>query len=212
MTSGPVGEENDTGRGQLIMTTTVTTAATRPRLTLEQFEARRDTKPASEFVCGEIFRKSMPNPMHAVIQNIVSFLLRRFIMRAGRGEVGSEWRCTFGPPGDIRSYVPDLVYITEERVPADLGEPFRAAPDLAVEILSPNDRPGRLLRKVLFYLRHGVRMVWVIDPKRRSVTVYTPDADERELVAGDTLDGGDVLPGFRVPVTDLFPRERVATR
>ncbi len=185
------------------------TTATKPGLTLEQFEARPDTKPASEFVCGEVFRKPMPNGMHAVIQRLLAMLLGRFIEQTGGGEAGSEWRCTFGPPSDIRSYVPDYIYITEERVPADLGESFRAAPDLAVEILSPNDRPGRLLRKVLFYLRHGVRMVWVIDPKRRSVTIYTPDADERELVAGDTLDGGDVLPGFRVPVTDLFPRPRV---
>lgn len=57
---------------------------------------------------------------------------------------------------------------------------------------------------VCFYLRHGVRLVWVVDPRAETVTVHRPDADAFTLGAGDVLDGGDVLPGFILPVADIF--------
>ncbi len=72
-------------------------------------------------------------------------------------------------------------------------------------MLSP-DQPARpFAAKIRFYLCHGVRLVWVVDPEGRTVRVFTPDADEHLLVPGDTLDGGDVLPGFRLPVAAIFP-------
>jgi Uma2 family endonuclease len=184
--------------------------ATTVTLTLEAFLKRPETKPASEYECGEVFRKPMPTGAHAVIQSLLSHLFLQFLRRHAIGQAGSEWRCVFGPEGGRRSYVPDFIFIGAERLPADgswLDGPFHGAPDLAVEILSPGDRPGRVLRKVLFYLAHGVRLVWVIDPKERSITVYAPDDfDGRVLTGGDTLDGGDVLPGFSAPVDEVFPQ------
>lgn len=80
-----------------------------------------------------------------------------------------------------------------------------SAPDLAVEILSPDQDAGRFAAKLRFYLLHGVRLVWVMDPAVRTVTVSVPgDEDERVRRDDDTLDGGDLLPGFSVPVAEIM--------
>jgi hypothetical protein len=81
-------------------------------------------------------------------------------------------------------------------------------PDLAVEGLSPGDRPGSVADKILYYLLNGVRLVWLIDPDRRIMQVFTPDCVMRDLTEDDTLDGGDVLPGFAVAVRDILPPAR----
>jgi Uma2 family endonuclease len=78
------------------------------------------------------------------------------------------------------------------------------APDLAVEVLSPGDRPGEVLGKVGDWLRAGCRVVWVIDPERRQVRVYRTDGSESVLGESDALDGEDVLPGFSCPLADLL--------
>ncbi len=79
-----------------------------------------------------------------------------------------------------------------------------ARPDLAVEIVSPNDRADDINDKVHEYLEAGARLVWVFWPRRRAVMVHEPDQPIHELGPDDFLDGGDVLPGFRVRVADLF--------
>ncbi|MDP9379111.1 MAG: Uma2 family endonuclease [Chloroflexota bacterium] len=78
--------------------------------------------------------------------------------------------------------------------------------DLVVEVLSPSERPGYYEAKLKTYLAVGVRMVLMVSPPARSVTVYTPGGEPQELRAGDTLDGGDVLRGFSVPVDEIFGR------
>lgn len=90
--------------------------ATKTELTLEEFLKRPETKPASEYECGEVFRKPILTGAHAVIQ---SLLFLQFLRRQPLGQVGSGWRCVFGPPRARRSYVPDLVFIRAERLPAD---------------------------------------------------------------------------------------------
>jgi Uma2 family endonuclease len=78
------------------------------------------------------------------------------------------------------------------------------APDLAVEVLSPTDRARQVLDKVGEYLEAGVRLVWVIDPERRSAVVYRSLAEVRKLGADEFLEGEDVVPGFRCRLADLF--------
>jgi Uma2 family endonuclease len=78
------------------------------------------------------------------------------------------------------------------------------APDLVVEVLSPTDRARGVREKVADWLRAGTRLVWVIDPANRSVTVYRSREDFQELSEGDTLDGGEVIPGFSCLTRDLF--------
>lgn len=176
-------------------------------LTLDSFLDRPETKPASEYACGEVWRKPMPTTAHMRIQAFFTTLLFQFLARNPIGLAGPEWRCIFGPPGQERTFVPDVSYASFERYPRGdtrAVQYLRAAPDLTVEILSPRQHARRFADKLHFYLRHGVRLVWVIDPRAETVTVYTPSDDGVLLRAGDTLDGGDVLPGLRVPVADIF--------
>lgn len=122
---------------------------------------------------------------------------------------------------------PDLAFVAKARLPrsgrddshapheADqitaLGSPFpEIAPDLAVEVLSAGDRPRAVWAKVVLYLRLGVRRVWVFDPAARRVQVHSPGRgsgkriETAQLGEGDSLDGGEILPGFRCPLSELF--------
>lgn len=178
------------------------TTTTKTKLTLEQFLALPETKPASEYGCGEVIQKPMPNRPHSRLQIYLGMLLLQVAMRAKLGEVVTECRCIFGPPGRERAFVPDIVFVAQERIGTD--QFYLVAPDLAVEILSPGQSAVRFARKLLFYLTHGVKLVWVIDPEEQTVSVLEPGQDERVLRTGDTLDGGAVLPGFAVAVDDLI--------
>jgi len=78
------------------------------------------------------------------------------------------------------------------------------APDLAIEVISPNDLYTEVEDKAAMWLAHGTRMVVVLNPRQRSVTVYRSLTEVRRLTIEDTLDGEDVVPGWRVPVRELF--------
>jgi Uma2 family endonuclease len=119
-----------------------------------------------------------------------------------------------GEQGSLRLFprnvrVPDVAFISWDRLPGRRipDDPiWDLAPDLAVEILSPSNTAAEMDRKRHDYFRAGVRLVWEIDPAARTVAVYgTPD-DPQVLREGDVLEGGTVLPGFRLPLPDLFGR------
>ena len=102
--------------------------------------------------------------------------------------------------------VPDVAFVRSDRLPPEAtrdGFP-RLAPDLAVEVVSPGDGAAEVLDKVEMYLKAGVRLVWVVEPRARTVAIHTPDRSVRLLTAGDELDGGEVLPDFRVAVAEPF--------
>ena len=106
-------------------------------------------------------------------------------------------------PDTVRA--PDVAFIRKERLPPGpiLGF-FPGAPDLAVEVVSPNDRASELLAKVQDWLAAGCLAVWVIDPLQRTVAVYRPDKPLATLRPADVLEGDDVVPGFSVPVAEIF--------
>ena len=113
--------------------------ATTAKLTLEEFLALPETEPPSELIDGEVVQKSLPTWDHGVIERLLSFVLTLYLRIHPIGEAGSEIRCIFGPPGAERPYIPDYIFVRAERVRR--GERhFYGAPDLAVEILSPDDR------------------------------------------------------------------------
>lgn len=99
---------------------------------------------------------------------------------------------------------PDAAFVRLDRLPELTNAFVPIAPDLAAEVLSPSDRMPDAMSKVAMYLQAGVRLVWLVDPEAMTITVFRPDAALRVLGVGDTLDGGDVLPGFSVPVAELF--------
>jgi Uma2 family endonuclease len=102
---------------------------------------------------------------------------------------------------------PDAAFVVKARLAGMKRLPhgfFPGAPDLAVEVLSPSDTTGHIHEKLTRYFGHGTRLVWVINPAERNALVYrTPEAD-RLLRVTDALDGDDVLPGFRLPLAELF--------
>lgn len=102
---------------------------------------------------------------------------------------------------------PDVGFITKARVPEE-GLPdgyFPGAPDLAVEVVSPNDSADEIQQKVNEYLQYGTKAVWVFYPKSKTIAVHTANGTQT-LHPGDTLDGNDVLPGFKLAVSDLFSK------
>jgi Uma2 family endonuclease len=177
---------------------------TTTKLTLDEFLCRPETKPASEYVDGEVIQKPMPKRKHAFLQIFLGRLLDEFLEATDLGRAGTEWRCVFGPAGRERAYVPDIMLVLRDRLTED--DIYLGPPDLAVDILSPGQPAGEFADKLLFYLMNGVRVVWVIDPERRTIAVYRPGREPARLTREDMLDGDDLLPGFSVPVERIFAR------
>jgi Uma2 family endonuclease len=104
---------------------------------------------------------------------------------------------------------PDIAFVSRKRLPAGGLEPrfLELAPDLAVEVLTPSSRPGEVRAKVADYLRLGVRAVWVVDPARRAARIHSRVGRRTSavlLAEDDLLDGGEVVPGFRCRIAELF--------
>jgi Uma2 family endonuclease len=112
--------------------------------------------------------------------------------------------------------IPDVAFFCWDKLPGRLlpSKPIPdLAPDLAVEVLSAGNTPQEMQRKLREYFLAGVRLVWMIDPAKRQAKVYTtPDAPDATLDESQTLDGGDVLPGFLLPLAELFARLPAAPR
>jgi Uma2 family endonuclease len=137
-------------------------------------------KPYVESICGRLVPKVSPRRTHALLQ---ARLARRLEDWAGdRGEVGTEWRFYLLREHDLpSSLVPDVAYVSFERLPRDLPsdarERPRIAPDIATEIVSPTDSKRTLEEKIDLYLRHGSRVVIVVDPRPRTVALHTRDGN-----------------------------------
>jgi Uma2 family endonuclease len=101
---------------------------------------------------------------------------------------------------------PDIAFIRAERMPllVDHNRISRIPPDFAVEIVSPTDRRAAVDDKIRRYQAAGVPLLWYVDPARRTVTVYALGAEPVGMREGDTLDGGEVFPGFTLAVAEIF--------
>jgi Uma2 family endonuclease len=108
-------------------------------------------------------------------------------------------------PDTVRA--PDAAFMRWERVPppAERHGYWPGAPDLAVEVLSPDDRPGEVAQKVAMWLAYGARLVIVADPVARTLRLHRPGQPATTLTAADTLDADDAVPGWTIAVADLFP-------
>lgn len=106
-------------------------------------------------------------------------------------------------PDTVRA--PDVAFVRQERLVDTAKDGFwPGAPDLAVEVISPNDAYGEVLQKVHDWLMAGARMVVVVEPRKRLITVYRSMTDLTTLTDRDRLDGGDVVPGWEIPVAEIF--------
>jgi Uma2 family endonuclease len=101
--------------------------------------------------------------------------------------------------------VPDVGFVSRERTEPYTTKFHKLAPDLAVEVISPSERADDIFTKVQTYLQYGTRLVWIVYPKTRQVVVYQQHIENISVLdINDTLDGRDVLPGFTLPVRDIF--------
>jgi Uma2 family endonuclease len=105
---------------------------------------------------------------------------------------------------DNNTFIPDVAYISKERLPQEPEREAPVPPDLAVEVKSPTDSKRAMRRKAEKYLAFGTKIVWLFFPDEESVEVYVADEDVQSVGIDGMLDGGDVLPGFKLPVRDIF--------
>lgn len=157
-----------------------------------------------ELVDGVLVEKAM-GFLESVLALALGGFLRAFVVPRNLGLVS-------GADGMVRLFgglirIPDVAFVAWERIPGGRipEEPIPAlAPDLAVEVLSEGNTPAEMAIKRAEYFDSGVRLVWLVDRKTRTVAVFTTPGESRLLEESDTLDGGDVLPGFALPLRDLF--------
>ena len=173
------------------------------RATEDDLRAIPDDGWKRELVDGEIV-VSPAGFRHGVVSVRLSARLLAFVEAQDLGYVVESSTGFRLPGGNVRA--PDVSFISNGRFEGGrIPEGFAdGAPDLAVEVLSPDDQPRAVLDKVGEYLQAGVRLVWVIDPVAARAAVYRSPTDARELKAGDSLDGEDVLPGFRCGLAELL--------
>ena len=158
-----------------------------------------------ELVNGELKERNVTSPDHGVIALNFGSELRAFVRSRNLGVVmtGARFLLRDEPP---LLRIPDTAFISRVNLPTGRlrGGHFQGAPDLAVEVVSPNDKAGELTVKTADYLTAGTQQVWIVEPNTRTVAVYRPGGAARVYSVDDTLDGGDLLPGLALPVGDLF--------
>jgi Uma2 family endonuclease len=158
-----------------------------------------------ELVRGRVIELPPPQRAHGVVSANVARIVGNFVYQRGKGYLTSNDAGVIleRDPDTVRG--PDVALYEDAQTFADLHPKYGEVPPiLAVEVLSPNDRADRVTRKIMDYLRNGVRLVWLVDPEIRTVTVYRPDSGPRLVEESEELDGGEVLPGFRCRVAEFF--------
>lgn len=156
-----------------------------------------------ELVRGEVVTMPPTKGPHGFVQLNVGVILSGFVKANRLGWVVTESGTILErDPDTVRG--PDVAFYSIARQPTIPEEWFEIPPDLAVEVLSPSDRRGRVREKIREYLANGVRVVWLVDPDARTVTAYTGTLRGIEFDSTDTLDAADVLPGFSCRVADFF--------
>ena len=156
----------------------------------------------AEYVDGRIAPLNVGTKDHGRIQARLSQALWNHIDRSGGGYVATELHCRLTIEGVTRFRLPDLSVVLADEDPQQRY--LNRAPDLAVEIRSPEDSVTELLRKAEEYFANGSKLVWIILPEEESVLVRTADGRVRPVTRDETLEGGDALPGLSLVVADLF--------
>jgi Uma2 family endonuclease len=186
----------------------VTTIRTRP-MTAEEFydwaNRPENRNRPSELERGEIVQMSRPGMRHGFICGNVARILGNFALRRGKGFVcaNDTGVVVERNPDTVRG--PDAMFFEGAPRLEEMSERYGEKPPLlAVEVLSPNDTTGKVMRRVREQFRFGTRLVWVLDPDARNVIVYRPGKEDYIVEQGEELTGDDVLADFRCPVGDFF--------
>ena len=181
-------------------------ATTTKLMTAEELLEMPDDGFRYELVRGELIKMAPTGFYHGVTGDRVERNISTYAYENGLGEVcAAETGFLLSrDPDHVRA--PDVAFVRRERVEV-VGYThgfFPGAPDLAVEVISPSDRYTEVDEKVAEWLAAGTSMVVVVNPRNRTVRVHRPTTDSVLLTEKDTLDGGDVVPGWEMPVADIF--------
>ncbi|MBK1985979.1 Uma2 family endonuclease [Sphaerospermopsis aphanizomenoides BCCUSP55] len=168
------------------------------QITLEEFLNLPETKPASEFIHGEIIQKPMPQGEHSLLQTTLIEVINGKARTQKIAIAFSELRCTFG--GD--TIVPDVAVFRWERIPktasGKVANRFQIHPDWVIEILSPDQQQKKVLTKLLHCSRHGTELGWLMNPEEESVLAIFP-GQKIELYQSD--DKLPILAGIDLELT-----------
>ena len=159
-----------------------------------------------ELINGELEKMPPPGLPHGRIAFRLSVFLGQFILEHGLGEglaPETGFKLTSNPDTVL---APDFAFVTNERF-TEVGKTEGygvGAPDLAVEVLSPSDRPGKVNQKISQWFSFGTKQVWIVDPTRSMVAVYRSESDITTFSGSDYLEAQDLFPGFRLSLERIF--------
>ncbi|MEO0539285.1 MAG: Uma2 family endonuclease [Cyanobacteria bacterium P01_A01_bin.105] len=173
------------------------------RLTLTEFLSLPETETALELIDGVAVPKMPPKRFHSGVQKALIYLLDPVFKV--QGHFYQEWAVQLTRNDQDWMPVPDLTYVSFERLPADWLEdaPCPVPADLAIEIVSPDQAFGEMAAKAADYIKAGVRLVWVVDPKARTITVFTANCLP-VTYQGDQVPNVEGLPQLKFSVDDVF--------
>jgi Uma2 family endonuclease len=177
--------------------------ATTKLWTIEEVERLPDDDFRYALIRGVLYRYLPRIPRDGRVVSTAARHLSNYIVehRLGVGFSGSGFILEHDPDTLL---CPDLSFVRTERVPVDEDGYPMLAPDLVVEVASPSQTGPSIEEKTAIYLAAGVRLIWIVDPARRTVRVYRADGTEGLVTEDGVIDGEDVLPEFRLPVSRLF--------
>lgn len=176
----------------------------RKLITAEEFWRQPETHRKRELVRGEVVESMPPGGQHGVVALAIGSELRAWARSGPGGFVGVESGFVLSEePDTVRA--PDVAYVSAERIPkAGIPRAFwRLAPDLAVEVVSPDDTAAEIQEKVRDYIDAGTPLVWVAYPSTREILAHSKDGTARRFGPDDTLEA-ETLPGFSCRVATLF--------
>ena len=159
-----------------------------------------------ELIRGALSETTPASGEHGEIVVYLGWALQTFIKprRLGRVTGSDSGILLERSPDTVRE--PDIAFFSADKIPPGvrIRGYYQVPPDIVVEIASPTDTLAAINDKALMWLRYGARLAWTLHPDHRRVDIHTPDGAVRSLTDGDTLTGGDVLPGFACPISDIF--------
>ncbi len=174
-------------------------------MTTAEPKERAKNEPGWDMVDGVLVERDMGNESDYVGANFIT-LLNDPVKRGNLGRVfGASAGYQYPELDNGRLKFPDVSYVANERLAGGVPKswaPF--PPDLVVEVVSPNDEADEVQQKVRQWLAGGVRLLWVVYPEAREVVAHHPDRSSQAFVVGEELSGEDVIPGFQLPLADVF--------
>ena len=173
-------------------------------MTIEEFEAMPEDGQKHELLWGELISVS-PNFDHMAIVSRLVQELGVYVRIEKLGLAGPEGTFQFSTERPL-VLVPDVAFVRTERIPprTDRSGFIRVIPDLVIDVASPSETTPTLHAKANAYLDQGVSLVVIVHPDREEIRLWLPDRTARVLGPDDTLDFGDVVPGFTLPIATLF--------